>query len=156
MKRWTTAAVVVASVLGAQVAHAQAIQNVVLRNSFNPTGAGARGLGMGGAFIAVADDGTAASFNPAGLAPAPADRVRRRRLHRPAQLHRDRAGTGTEDQSFESHARHQRPDFFGLALPFESAATTSPCRSLPAGRRPLRPGRATVPDTIALAELIPT
>src|SRR3981081_2581868 len=68
MKRWVTAAVLVASVLGAQVAHAQAIQNVVLRNSFNPLGAGARGLGMGGAFIAVAGDGTAASFNPAGLA----------------------------------------------------------------------------------------
>ena len=68
MKRWATAAVLMGSVLGARGAHAQAIQNVVLRNSFNPLGAGARGLGMGGAFIAVADDGTAASFNPAGLA----------------------------------------------------------------------------------------
>ncbi len=28
---------------------AQAVQNVFLRNSFNPIGAGARGLGMGGA-----------------------------------------------------------------------------------------------------------
>src|SRR5262245_61771240 len=44
------------------------VQNVLLRNSFNPFGAGARGLGMGGAFIAVADDGTASTFNPAGLA----------------------------------------------------------------------------------------
>jgi long-subunit fatty acid transport protein len=31
-------------------------------------GAGARAMGMGGAFIAIADDGTAATFNPAGLA----------------------------------------------------------------------------------------
>ena len=31
-------------------------------------GAGARALGMGGAFIAIADDATAASWNPAGLA----------------------------------------------------------------------------------------
>jgi long-subunit fatty acid transport protein len=31
-------------------------------------GSGARALGMGGAFVAVADDGTAASWNPAGLA----------------------------------------------------------------------------------------
>jgi long-subunit fatty acid transport protein len=31
-------------------------------------GSGARALGMGGAFIAVADDATAASWNPAGLA----------------------------------------------------------------------------------------
>lgn len=47
---------------------AQAVQNIVLRNSFSPIGAGARGVGMGGAFIAVADDGSAATFNPAGLA----------------------------------------------------------------------------------------
>ncbi|MGR3319728.1 MAG: OmpP1/FadL family transporter [Candidatus Anammoxibacter sp.] len=32
-----------------------------------PTGSGARALGLGGAFIAVADDATAASWNPAGL-----------------------------------------------------------------------------------------
>lgn len=37
--------------------------------SFNTAlGVGARALGMGGAFIAVADDATAASWNPAGLA----------------------------------------------------------------------------------------
>lgn len=32
-----------------------------------PVGSGARAMGMGGAFIAVADDATAASWNPAGL-----------------------------------------------------------------------------------------
>lgn len=32
-----------------------------------PTGSGARALGLGGAFTAVADDATAASWNPAGL-----------------------------------------------------------------------------------------
>jgi hypothetical protein len=32
------------------------------------TGAGARAMGMGGAFIAIADDATAASWNPSGLA----------------------------------------------------------------------------------------
>jgi long-subunit fatty acid transport protein len=32
------------------------------------TGSGARALGMGGAFIAIADDATASSWNPAGLA----------------------------------------------------------------------------------------
>lgn len=35
--------------------------------SFLRTGAGARPLGMGGAFVALADDGTAAFWNPAGL-----------------------------------------------------------------------------------------
>ena len=36
-------------------------------SSFNPVGSGARALGMGGAFIAIADDATAASWNPGGL-----------------------------------------------------------------------------------------
>jgi long-subunit fatty acid transport protein len=36
--------------------------------NFNLTGQGARALGMGGAFIAIADDATAISWNPAGLA----------------------------------------------------------------------------------------
>ena len=35
--------------------------------TFNPIGSGARALGMGGAFIGVADDATAGSWNPAGL-----------------------------------------------------------------------------------------
>ena len=37
------------------------------RGAFNLQGQGARAMGMGGAFIAVADDATAASWNPAGL-----------------------------------------------------------------------------------------
>jgi long-subunit fatty acid transport protein len=36
-------------------------------SSLNPVGSGARALAMGGAFIALADDATAASWNPAGL-----------------------------------------------------------------------------------------
>ncbi len=36
-------------------------------SSFNPLGSGARALGMGGAFIGIADDATAASWNPGGL-----------------------------------------------------------------------------------------
>jgi hypothetical protein len=32
-----------------------------------PVGSGARAMAMGGAFIATADDATAASWNPAGL-----------------------------------------------------------------------------------------
>ncbi len=43
-------------------------QNALNRNAFNILGFGARAMGMGGAFIAVADDATAASWNPAGLA----------------------------------------------------------------------------------------
>jgi len=40
---------------------------VEVASSPNPVGSGARALGMGGAFIAIADDATAASWNPAGL-----------------------------------------------------------------------------------------
>jgi len=40
---------------------------VEIPSSPNPVGSGARAMGMGGAFIAVADDATAASWNPAGL-----------------------------------------------------------------------------------------
>jgi long-subunit fatty acid transport protein len=44
-----------------------AFERFELPSSFNPVGSGARALGMGGAFIAIADDATAASWNPAGL-----------------------------------------------------------------------------------------
>jgi long-subunit fatty acid transport protein len=46
---------------------AQTIQRIEIPSSLNPVGSGARALGMGGAFIAVADDATAASWNPGGL-----------------------------------------------------------------------------------------
>ncbi len=42
-------------------------QTIEIPSSWNPVGSGARALGMGGAFIAVADDATAASWNPGGL-----------------------------------------------------------------------------------------
>lgn len=38
-----------------------------ISSSPNPVGSGARALGMGGAYIAVADDATAASWNPGAL-----------------------------------------------------------------------------------------
>jgi len=42
-------------------------ERIEIPSSLNPIGSGARALGMGGAFIAVADDATAASWNPGGL-----------------------------------------------------------------------------------------
>lgn len=50
--------------MGNNHAHAQSVD---MPSSPNPVGSGARALGMGGAFIAVADDATAASWNPGGL-----------------------------------------------------------------------------------------
>ena len=40
---------------------------VEVSSTMNPVGSGSRATGMGGAFIGVADDATAASWNPAGL-----------------------------------------------------------------------------------------
>jgi long-subunit fatty acid transport protein len=48
-------------------ASAQVGERLEIPSSFNPVGSGARALGMGGSFIAVADDATAASWNPGGL-----------------------------------------------------------------------------------------
>jgi len=42
-------------------------ERVGIASSPNPVGSGARAIGMGGAFIGIADDATAASWNPAGL-----------------------------------------------------------------------------------------
>lgn len=42
-------------------------QPIRVSSTLNPVGSGARATGMGGAFIGVADDATAASWNPAGL-----------------------------------------------------------------------------------------
>ena len=54
------AAIVAASLVVTSRAHAQVV-------SLNRAGSGARAAGMGNAFIAISDDGTAASWNPAGL-----------------------------------------------------------------------------------------
>jgi len=49
------------------VAAPSALAQININSSPNAVGSGARALGMGGAFIAVADDATAASWNPGGL-----------------------------------------------------------------------------------------
>ncbi len=46
---------------------AQIPPEIKISSTPNPLGSGARALGMGSAFIAVADDATAASWNPGGL-----------------------------------------------------------------------------------------
>lgn len=61
MRKWMLGLVagLTVLVLGAQVWG--------LSSNFNFAGQGARALGMGGAFIGIADDATAISWNPAGL-----------------------------------------------------------------------------------------
>jgi long-subunit fatty acid transport protein len=48
-------------------AQGEFVTEVRIPSRFSPVGSGARALGMGSAFIAVADDATAASWNPGGL-----------------------------------------------------------------------------------------
>lgn len=78
-RRAAPLALLAAAVLGAPAAPAGAQEPLSLdafgllvaqqsRPSFSIVGAGARAAGMGGAFTALADDASAASFNPAGLA----------------------------------------------------------------------------------------
>ena len=117
MKRTAAIIGVIVLFLAAAIeVRAQAVQNIVLRNSFSPIGAGARGVGMGGAFIAVADDGSAATFNPAGLA-----QLRRAELSIVgfgSQLRSSVNGSAL-GQSDQSSASHSAIDFVGLAIPFE-------------------------------------
>lgn len=64
--RRTVLAFVTLSLLAGGVAHGQF--TLINNRVSNITGTGARAMGMGGAFVALADDATAASWNPAGLA----------------------------------------------------------------------------------------
>ncbi len=61
------AGILVFSCEPSQAQENQYLQRIEIPSSFNPVGSGARALGMGGAFIAVADDATSASWNPGGL-----------------------------------------------------------------------------------------
>lgn len=146
-----SAFVLALAVLLAPSAGGQAVQNIVLRNSFNPIGAGARGLGMGGAFIGVADDGTAASFNPAGLA-----QLRRSELA--AVGFDDHVRTTRADlasgRTLTESARHRRPDFFGLAVPFDAGGRNLTVQlSYQRAVDLFGQGAATTRDTVPLREL---
>ena len=93
------------------------------RTAFTVQGAGARAIGTGGAFIAVADDATAVSFNPAGLA-----QLLRPEVSLVGQANgRDLALTGFQGQapnqgtSFTdtwSKNTHARPTFASFAVPW--------------------------------------
>lgn len=54
-------------IIPVSVAIPQVTEEVAITSTPNPLGSGARALGMGNAFIAMADDATAASWNPGGL-----------------------------------------------------------------------------------------
>ncbi|MBI2841246.1 MAG: hypothetical protein HYX75_23250 [Acidobacteria bacterium] len=92
-----------------------------VRTGFSPVGSGARGLGMGGAFIAVADDGTAATFNPAGLASLRSTEVALVAF-RSSQSASLSGRVIAPDRLTSLTLTDQAPDFAGAAVPFEVAS----------------------------------
>ncbi len=94
------------------------------RTAFTVQGDGARAVGTGGAFIAIADDATAVSYNPAGLA----------QLLRPEGslvvqgVSRDLSFTGatgtggpspTSFEDTQNLDKHSRPTFASFAIPWK-------------------------------------
>jgi len=61
------AAIVFFAVISRGVVSAQVVPQPILTTQFSFSNPGARSLGLGGAFVALADDATAAWANPAGL-----------------------------------------------------------------------------------------
>ncbi|RLB88571.1 MAG: hypothetical protein DRH26_13320 [Deltaproteobacteria bacterium] len=96
--------------------HAQIAQTITISSSPNPVGSGARALGMGGAFIGIADDATAASWNPAGLI----------QLETPELSVVGEYNSRTEDTSYTAFPEASGPqrvsnfelNYFSLACPF--------------------------------------
>jgi hypothetical protein len=100
--------------------NAQTVDEIDLQGRASVTiGSGARALGMGGAFLARADDATAASWNPAGLS----------YLRRPeislvgASNSFETTLEGVDISSLDEFVG-QAPDFLSVAFPFEVGRTT--------------------------------
>lgn len=102
------------------VASPQIITDIKINSSPNPVGSGARATGMGGAFIAIADDATAASWNPGGLM----------QLETPEVSIVGSCDISRDDYDSESHPEASgmneitRYDlnYFSIAYPFQFAA----------------------------------
>ena len=93
------------------------IQRIEIPSTLNPVGSGARAFGMGGAFIAVADDATAASWNPAAL-----NNLERfelsmvvKNFHR---IEHNTFGTNPESNGMQNVYKNSF-NYFSFAYPFE-------------------------------------
>lgn len=96
----------------------------VVAQDLNIIGAGARSHGMGGAFIGVADDATALSWNPAGIAQL--DRVEASavglfNMKKFTDKRTWHSGTWDSSATTETNVNHIAPNFFSLVLPFKMA-----------------------------------
>ena len=94
----------------------QTSQEVHVSGSPNPVGSGARALGMGGAFIGVADDATAASWNPGGLIQLETPEVSV--VLSGERLSEDRAFRNNPGASGEYHVTLYDINYLSLAYPF--------------------------------------
>jgi len=82
-------------------------------------GSGARALGMGGAFLARADDATAASWNPAGLS-----YLRRPEFSIVGAINRFDTDREEGDVFSSDSFKGTSPDFLSVAYPFEVGPAT--------------------------------
>lgn len=94
------------------------------RTAFTVEGAGARAMGMGGAFTAVADDATAVSYNPAGLAQLlrPEVSMVAQGYSRALDFTGFSGGPSTAPTAFEDTANSERDvslSFASLAVPWK-------------------------------------
>ena len=111
--------------LAASTASAQSISSPFAiiaeqsRTAISIQGTGARAVGLGGAFIALADDASAVSFNPAGLAQllSPEFSLVAESLQRDQSFSRFKsASQDFDDSSLKDTAFH--PLFFSATVPF--------------------------------------
>jgi len=91
-------------------------QEAHVSGSPNPVGSGARSLGMGGAFIGVADDATAASWNPGGLIQLETPEVSL--VLSGERLSEDRTFKNNPGASGEYHVTLYDINYFSFAYPF--------------------------------------
>jgi len=134
LQRWPVVAVVLVATLAPAAASAQAPSPTpppprlpfqdeldLQTNAGVVQGSGARAFGMGGAFLARADDATAASWNPAGLSYLRHPEVTFVLID--ARLGDEK--TGTSGSLVENDQRHGRaPDFAALTYPFSVGSTS--------------------------------
>jgi long-subunit fatty acid transport protein len=113
--------VLILLIAGAGIATAQFSQ---LPLDYNILGGGARAHGMGGAFIGLADDATATSWNPAGIAQL--DKMEASAVGNFSSKKftfetdvNDPAASYTNKDSYTQNTSHIAPNFFSLALPFK-------------------------------------
>jgi long-subunit fatty acid transport protein len=95
------------------------------RTAFTIQGTGSRAVGVGGAFVALADDATAVSFNPAGLAQllAPEFSLVTESLQREQTFRGFKSGV-EEFGDTSSRDRRLAPLFFSATVPFKAGTRT--------------------------------